>query len=233
MMIPKTCVFFLFPDLAVRVGLNPHPDQVMFFPELITTYASPIMQPFSDKEYHKVMRGLKAINGHPSVGNRVSRKILEGLSVIGRGLEVRESRIPNSGRGLYAMRDFPEGEIITLYFGHLFGESERKLLQESGRGSHAKPLQFKHMYLDGVKTTFAGMHAGQLVNQGDRASCNCEWKVLELYPSSGERVLAIKATRYVHAGEELYISYGKKFWDEQGEQPSDVPEVRLPKGNIQ
>jgi hypothetical protein len=133
------------------------------------------------------------------------------------------SRIPSAGRGVYATREFQANELVTLYFGHVFGEVQRRHMQARAMGTHSKPVQFKLSYLDGVKEAFEGMPAGQLLNEGTKTFQNCDWITLEVFPSSGEKVVGIRAMRRVFVGEELYVSYGQKFWSEQGEIPADPP----------
>ena len=219
--IPVAAVYFIHADLATRCGLDPDPGQDSFFPELVTVYDGPIQQPFG-----KIEKGSTGTNSVIK-GNRVSLDDLGRICTVGNGLEVRISRIPNAGRGVFTNRNFRQGELVTLYFGHAFGEAHRKLLQQEGRGTHAKPVDFKHRYLDGVKTVFNGMHAGQLLNQGTPEACNCDWATLELWSNNAEKVLAIRATRDILAGEELYVSYGKKYWDELEMTPNEVPALRI------
>ena len=224
-MIPVGALYFVNFALAKSIGLDPSPKQTKAFPELIKIIPPAIAQPrlpsalFPDDQ--RVMVPVRPTG-------RVTLEALKRAPVLGRGIELRTSRIPNSGRGVYATRDFHTGELVTVYFGHIFGESQRKWMQSENLGSHSKPLQFKHSYLDGVKTALLGMRAGQLLNQGDASSQNCDWILLDVHPSSGEKVLGVRATRYVFPGEELYVSYGKKFWDEQLMFPSPPPPVILP-----
>ena len=219
--IPVAAVYFIHADLARISGLDPDPDQDSHFPELVKQYDGPIKQPFRVSKDH-LERTEPVIKA-----NRISRDELQLISTVGKGLDVRISRIPNSGRGVFALRNFEQGEIVTLYFGHPFGEAHRKLLQEEGRGTHAKPVDFKHKYLDGVKSVFMGMHAAQLLNQGSSEACNCDWATLELRSNNAEKILAIRAVRDIKAGEELYISYGKKYWDEIQKTPHKVPPLQI------
>ena len=223
-MIPVASVFFVNAELAKEFGLDPHPKQEAFFPELIKRMLPPVMQPSSRLKLTALARTIV-----PPTTTRISREALSRAHVLGAGLDLRRSRIPDSGRGVFATRDLAENELVTVYFGHMFGEAQKLSMKQSGRGSHCKPLQFKHVYLDGVKTAFRGMGAGQLLNQGDKETCNCDWISLDVYPGSGERLLAVRATRNVFPGEELYVSYGRKFWDELQTHPNRVPPVILPK----
>ena len=101
-------------------------------------------------------------------------------------------------------------------------------MQKENRGSHCKPLQQKLTYLDGVKPAFPGMDAAQLLNQGGPKTNNCEWVTVDIVPFAGEKALVLRTTRYVYPGEELYVSYGKKFWSEQLADPNEAPAVVFP-----
>jgi hypothetical protein len=146
---------------------------------------------------------------------------------LGEGIDIRVSRIPDGGRGLYAMRSFLENELITLYSGHRFGEQQRKGMQELGLGTHCKPLEQKLAYLDGVKTAFEGMHVAQFANHGG-SRANASFITIEEIPFTGDKVIAIKASRYIFPGEEIYLNYGVKFWSEQNIDPEGAPPVVLP-----
>ena len=223
--IPYQCLYFINPTKAASVGLDPHPEQDSFFPDQIREVPAAIATPRRIRS--EVPRQCRVFAPSRGTG-RISLSDVRRAPKLGGGIELRESRIPNSGRGVFASRDFKANELVTIYFGHTFGESHRAFMQAAQVGSHCKPLQFKHSYLDGVKVAFHGMPAGQLLNQGSKQTVNCDFANLEIYPGSGEKVLGIRATRNIFPGEELYINYGNKFWSEQGVVPTDPPPVNLP-----
>ena len=227
-MIPVNTVYFLNFEIANRMGLDPHPEQDIYFPERIRVIPEAIWQPRICQA--PVFEDSKRIMVTNRATCRIAKSKLEEVPVLGNGIELRKSRIPSGGRGVYASRDFHANELVTLYFGHVFGETERKHMQEMSLGTHCKPLQYKLSYLDGIKEGFLGMPAGQLLNEGgNKLFQNCDWITLEIYPSSGEKVVGIRATRHVYEGEELYVSYGSKFWSEQGQVPEEPPPVESKK----
>jgi hypothetical protein len=150
-------------------------------------------------------------------------RLVSSVPVLGRGLDVRISRIPGAGRGVFTTRVFEKNEAITLYCGHLFGELQRKWMQSGSTGTHCKPLTQKLTYLDGVKTVLKGMHVGQLVNHSDTLA-NSKFVTIDLLPFTGERVIALKAIRAIQCGEEIYVQYGSRFWAEQQAEPIEAPE---------
>jgi hypothetical protein len=228
-MIPAASLYFLNPEIAKKVGIEPHPRQDIFFPEKLQTYPAPILQPRCSKKRRRPTSVERIIIGSSRASTgRIPRKSLDKIPVLGNGIELRESRISGAGRGLYTTRDFKLNEIITFYVGHLFSEKERIHMQQAGLGTHCKPLQLKHTYLDGVKIAFKGMGAAQLVNHGSKTTVNCDWIYLDVHPGSGSKVIALRATRDVVQGEELYVNYGTKFWNEQQYHPFSPPAVVLP-----
>lgn len=229
-MIPYRCVYFLHPEKSKLIGLTPHRLQDKFFPDLIKRIPGPIDQPNTvTKSDEKFDHDHRIIVAGRSNAGRIPVSALHKIAVLGGGIELRRSRIKGGGRGLYVTRNFEANEVLTLYLGHLFGERQRVHMQEAGVGTHCKPLQLKHSYLDGVKKAFIGMSAAQLVNHGTKSTINCDWIYLDVNPGSGKKVLALRATRYIFPGEELYVNYGSKYWDEQNYQPETPPDVILPK----
>ena len=225
--IPAACIYFLNHETGIKIGVYAHPDQSSFFPELIVNLPDPITQPFAElvndaRDHSRVIVACRNSTG------RIPASSVDLISIIGRGVELRVSRIAGAGRGVYVTRPFQVNEVITLYFGHIFGERQRQHMQSAGIGTHCKPLQLKHSYLDGVKTAFTGMGAGQLVNQGSKSTINCDWVYLDIHPGSGEKLIGLRATRKIYPGEELYVHYGSKYWSEQSYEPTPPPDVILP-----
>jgi len=217
-------VFFVNFEEASRKGFNPPANQGSDFASVVHCPGEPIDKPsFGDTISNTMDRlYLKTSTGFASM----PKHFIDRVSVLGSGLDVRISRIPDSGRGVYATRMFDRHEIITLYCGHVFGEAQRKWLQREGLGTHSKPLTQKLTYLDGVKLALKGMHVGQLVNHSD-VCANSKFVTVDLLPFTGERVIALKATRVILTGEEIYVQYGTKFWSEQGATPTQAPDFRL------
>ncbi|EER17954.1 hypothetical protein Pmar_PMAR019836 [Perkinsus marinus ATCC 50983] len=171
-------------------------------------------------------------------------------------LTVRWSRIFGGGRGVFAMKSFHKNEVITLYSGHLFSEAQRHWMKDNFGGalsSHCIPLMHKLIYVDGLFTCLMkGMYVGQLINMGGSGSafnnvefCPIEVSVVEprstrnckRIPASpiatsvtatGVKMLVVKATRYIHPGEELYGSYGSAFWNKRDCDCREPPPVVFP-----
>ena len=219
-------VYFINLEEATNKGFRPRLDQASNFDFVAHTPGDAILQPShspedSFDENRVVVKSARMFVSIP-------KESLKRIPALGSGVDVRMSRIKDAGRGVYATRVFAQNEIITLYCGHIFGEVHRKWMQTEGLGTHSKPLTQKLAYLDGVKTVFKGMHVGQLVNHSDSLA-NSSFVTVDLLPYTGERVIALKATRMIHRGEEIYVQYGSKFWAEQRADPDDAPDIIIPK----
>ncbi|KAF4677863.1 hypothetical protein FOL47_008928 [Perkinsus chesapeaki] len=124
--------------------------------------------------------------------------------------------------------------------------------------SHCIPLMHKLMYVDGLYSCLMkGMYVGQLINMGGSGSsfnnvefCPVELSVVEPRSTrsgrrlssaasssssttasatpTGVKMLAVKATRYIYPGEELYGSYGTAFWNKRDCDCREPPTVVFP-----
>lgn len=201
-------VFFLYPSLAESRGLRPHANQDLFFPEKIPEIRQ-CLNILSPCEAHTSIHENRILKGLKST-IKLTTAEFERLPVIGRGIEICRSQIPRAGRGLFASRDFRDGELITSYFGHVFAESLRPHLK--GKLTHCIPLLQKFLYLDGVAEPFLGIPGGQFINHGNKGAVNCIPVQVEILPV--KQAIALRATRDIRRGEEFYFSYGSNFWRE-------------------
>lgn len=164
--------------------------------------------------------------------------------------EIRESTIPQAGRGLFALQDIPKHTIISFYAVHSVGfkfpsglcQSVQVLDQEEQRIDHERsqynlfsygnrPLlgvdaqeEFNNakLYVD-MNPTYSlpdGWYGG-LINDGaivkhvgdlDYYSNSRSKQNIELIPFSTAPFHVAVTTRKVKAGEELFASYGYRYW---------------------
>jgi hypothetical protein len=211
---PAEDVLFLNYEKAIDIGLVPFERYPRAFVKLV--YDSTLPSSVRVLKKNSVMV--------PQTNHcRLTLERLLDIPTLGEGLSVRDSLIPNSGRGLFASRTFEENEAITLYCGHKFGEIQRRWMQNNGYGTHCKPLEQKLTYLDGLKNAFYGMPVAQLTNHSSEYQ-NAKFVVVELIPYTGEKFIVLKAIRRVISGQEFYVDYGQNFWAEQVQEPEKVPQ---------
>lgn len=121
-------------------------------------------------------------------------------------VEIKQSKIKNAGRGLFATKNFAKGEFICWYFGCLI----EKDFVENG-------------YYDSDYLLHNPHHSDLIIDAEDEKSCygryindslglkknNCEFNFYTDTTSVG-----IIATKNIKNGDEIYISYGIDFWRE-------------------
>jgi hypothetical protein len=135
------------------------------------------------------------------------------------GLEVRTSRLPNAGQGLFTVVERKRGTLITFYTGI-----------EHPKSSDVQTMYALQLTIDRVidaRRTDASVarfinDPGMLDVHDPRINCQVEKKTgLQIHALQGkdgevhERSLvhaAVIATRDINAGEELYMSYGAAYW---------------------
>lgn len=114
--------------------------------------------------------------------------------------EVKEGR-PGTGRGLFAKEPIKKGEFILEYIGNRIPSKE------------ADTMKSRYLFEIDEKWTIDGPPEINLAGYINH-SCepNVEAEIEE--GDDGEDHINIYATRAIKAGEELYIDYGKEYFDE-------------------
>lgn len=114
------------------------------------------------------------------------------------GVEVKESLLPNAGKGLFATQDFKRNQRITPYEGERF----------------AAPMWGDYV-LEYKKDSFVDCGwtphccAGRFVNDGRQPKLiNCKF----VYDKKQDCVWIV-STKHVYKGQEFYLNYGKNsYW---------------------
>eukprot|EP00967_Tisochrysis_lutea_P130527 scaffold225907_cov32-Tisochrysis_lutea.AAC.1 len=122
------------------------------------------------------------------------------------GVEVRPSRIPNSGDGLFATRHFAQGELLGEYHGRVLSlyqatqlENRDYLMGGFGINSH-------------VDARFALTSPARYVNDHfDPAMRNAHF-----VKDKARKRAQLVASRPILQGEEIYASYGESYWRARG-----------------
>ena len=180
----------------VGLGLLPSP------PALLSPYRRPVfLQP----------RRLFA-EGYALYGERLLAE--NGLSVgrMGVDFEVRETKL--RGRGLFALRDFAEAELVTRYNGVMCTLDEFSAAKEAGWTSGvyiAKADSIERFYLDADDENSA---PGRFVNHSKLwANSALTSFTLDEEGATPTGVVYVKTEKPVRAGSEFLFDYGDSYWD--------------------
>jgi len=134
----------------------------------------------------------------------------QSLSYLHRGLEVKLSTIPNAGRGVFTNKTFEEYDVICEYSGQVIFASTFKndFFYRAQLGSHYSIM--------GNKDPIS--NPGSLINHRDPP--NCYFYISNLLMGINENKgrktslrLFIVALTTILPGQELFLSYGKAYWD--------------------
>lgn len=125
------------------------------------------------------------------------------------GVEVRTSRIPDSGDGLFAAREFAVGDTLGEYRGRVLSLLQATRLEDrdylmGGFGINAH-----------VDARFAVDAPGRYVNDHfDKKMLNAAFE-----KDKARKRAVLVATRRIVRGEEIYASYGESYWRSRGIDP--------------
>jgi SET domain-containing protein len=124
--------------------------------------------------------------------------------------DIKKSQIPSAGHGLWAKKEFKRGDVIVKYDGEkiTWKECERRNEAQEGYGGYYMFIN-KRKCIDAQHTTWAhGRYANDAAGlcriEGLRN--NAKYEI-----SKGE--VFIVATRNIKAGEEIFVSYGRSYWN--------------------
>ncbi|XP_062606599.1 uncharacterized protein LOC134268369 isoform X2 [Saccostrea cucullata] len=142
------------------------------------------------------------------------------------GCEVRQIN-DIIGKGVFAVKDFKEGEFVLEYDGEYITREDGKKREETyplSLGSYI--FFFLKMCIDATFST----RIGRYVNDSPSADPNCNTEMLRIQMEDRHH-LVLFAKRYIHAGEEIRYDYGvtglswRKVPKEQGKTAKKIKET--------
>ncbi|GFH44324.1 hypothetical protein CTEN210_00798 [Chaetoceros tenuissimus] len=125
-------------------------------------------------------------------------------------LQVKTSQIPDSGNGLFYeprlddANEIREGSILCYYTGHRHNFYSQKYLEDKSYLLHVDG----DILVDPRETL--DIKARYINDPLNARLINCKF-----VPDVKEFRCKVVATRSIHPGEELFISYGKIYWEQQ------------------
>jgi SET domain-containing protein len=123
-------------------------------------------------------------------------------------LLVKTSQLPNSGKGLFTTTAIKKGERVIEYEGEIIDWKEYEKRVELDKDGYLFFINKKHC-IDAFNTPqfkarFANDASGLGKVKGMKNNCVYDIVKKQCY---------ILATKDIAAGEEIFVSYGKDYWD--------------------
>ncbi|MGZ3839402.1 MAG: SET domain-containing protein [Flavisolibacter sp.] len=127
------------------------------------------------------------------------------MALLENQLEVKDSTIPGSGKGLFTKKPIPKGTRIVEYKGRVTVWDEVKNDSDNG---YIYTINDNHV-IDARRTTkalarYANDARGLIKIKGITNNC--------VYTNDGLRAY-IESVKDIPAGAEIFVGYGKEYWD--------------------
>lgn len=125
------------------------------------------------------------------------------------GVEVQQSRYASLGKGLIAARMFDKGECIAHYGGEILTRSqyEQRYTAVGRRAEYTAQLT-EHVFLDMVQTNSG---VARFIN--DARGLQSAQQNARMTYTAHRRGIQIRATQRIEVGQEIFMSYGSRFWN--------------------
>ena len=134
--------------------------------------------------------------------------------------QVRESRIPNAGNGLFACHPISKGSYLMDYEGEVLTEAEYFGRYPDGQGRYVavipEPIPLPGFgvwsnptYIDGSNVRRSNL-ARYMNSRSDKAGANVIWRKQRFGP---RRAMHFYALEDIRPGDELCFDYGSSYWD--------------------
>lgn len=130
----------------------------------------------------------------------------------GSRVEVRPSLVPNAGFGVFALRDFDARDIIVEYGGQRIDRAEADRRAWRGTGDKVRAVTKGHEYVDGATVLPTAADVGSFVNDHETPNAVIETRWDKSIDR--DRVFVV-ATTPIDAGSEVYVPYGRTFWERE------------------
>lgn len=125
-------------------------------------------------------------------------------------LYIKQSQIEHAGNGLFTAITIYKNEIITLFKGEILNakEAEKRVKQNNDR-------YFINL-LDGSIMDSKNTNCFAKYANDAKGSINSNFKNNAEITLDHDNNVCIKATKKIKSGEEIFCSYGKRYWKKHG-----------------
>ena len=123
-------------------------------------------------------------------------------------LKVKKSQLPSAGKGLYTLEDIKKGENIVEYLGEIVPWKVCAQRAKEDKGGYVLFVNNNHCidayFTKDAIARYANDARGLSRVEGLKNNCRYELEKKRGY---------IVARRNIKAGEEIFVDYGKDYWD--------------------
>lgn len=119
------------------------------------------------------------------------------------GLEVRKSLIKDAGLGLFALREFQKGQDLCNYEGNVL----RSVTESQCKRGYILQLS-QHYFID-AESFYSGPARFINDNLKSKSKINTCFVV-----NQRQKTCAIRAIKTIKPNSEIYVKYGKDYWEE-------------------
>ncbi|HET6252658.1 MAG TPA: SET domain-containing protein [Puia sp.] len=128
------------------------------------------------------------------------------MALLERQLVVKRSTLKGAGKGLFTKKDIPRGTKIVEYKGKI--TTWKEVDSQEGLNGYIYYVSRNHVIdarpMKGAIARYANDAKGIVRTEGINNNCT--------YIIEGRKVY-IKSMRHIPAGSELFVGYGKEYWD--------------------
>lgn len=121
-------------------------------------------------------------------------------------LYTKTSQLPNAGKGLFTAITIYKNEIISLFKGEILSNAEAKYRADK------KEDQYFINLLDGSIMDSKHVHCFAKYANDAKGGSNANFKNNSKITLDDNNNVCIIATRKIQAEEEIFCSYGKRYW---------------------
>jgi SET domain-containing protein len=139
--------------------------------------------------------------------NEVKKERLQEFSE-SKNLKVDVSTIPNSGKGLFAKKDFKKGEYICKFTGDYIDSKELERRDVGG----ARSAYFIYIDDDTTLDVYDSKCLAKYANDAEGFRKIRGKRNNSALAQDGKNIY-IQATKDIDAGDEIFVGYGKDYWD--------------------
>jgi hypothetical protein len=152
--------------------------------------------------------------GTTSKGSRCKNKVCVGVAVChlhrkALGLKVKKSNIPNSGKGLFATKDFKKNVVIGSYGGENVSKAEINRRYGNSKKDNAPYALSAYNAKGRVLDSACRRSLMSIANSGRQRKGNNAKFSQQMKPNG---TINVRATKTIKAGDEILIWYGKDYW---------------------